>query len=156
MKQDYVINRIRLKELREALSLVSKVFLEYEAPDYCDEGIAEFMKFIEYAAIRQKLGKREFLMWTCKADEEIVGVLATRPPCHISLLFVAGEHQRRGIARCLLATVRDYYKTHYNYKEITVNSSPYAIAVYHRLGFKDISGEQTVNGIRFVPMRRSL
>jgi len=35
---------------------------------------------------------------------------------------------------------------------ITVNSSPYALEVYHRLGFIDKDREQTVDGIRFTPM----
>ena len=35
---------------------------------------------------------------------------------------------------------------------MTVNSSPYAVPVYHKLGFKDTGSEQMVNGLRFTPM----
>lgn len=39
--------RIILKEeMEEALDLVWKVFLEYEAPDYTEEGIMEFKRTI--------------------------------------------------------------------------------------------------------------
>ena len=38
-------------------------------------------------------------------------------------------------------------------KNITVNSSPYAVEFYHKKGFKDIDKEQTVNGIISTPMR---
>ncbi len=37
--------------------------------------------------------------------------------------------------------------------EITVNSSPYAVEVYHKLGFKDTAVEQISDGIRFTPMK---
>lgn len=156
MKQDHVIGKIKLKDLKEALALVRRVFLEYEAPDYNDEGITEFMKFIEYTAIKQELIKGRFRMWTCVDGEKIVGVLASRSPCHISLLFVDGAHQRKGTAKALLDKLIDFYKANYDYREITVNSSPYAVNIYHKLGFIDTDVEQTVNGIRFVPMKRPL
>ncbi|WP_460645598.1 GNAT family N-acetyltransferase [Lacrimispora brassicae] len=35
---------------------------------------------------------------------------------------------------------------------MTVNSSPYAVEIYHKLGFVDTDTEQLVNGIRFIPM----
>lgn len=37
--------------------------------------------------------------------------------------------------------------------EITVNSSPYAVKIYKHLGFVPTAEEQTVNGIRFTPMK---
>jgi hypothetical protein len=36
--------------------------------------------------------------------------------------------------------------------QVSVNSSPNAVPIYERLGFASWSPEQTVNGIRFVPM----
>lgn len=37
---------------------------------------------------------------------------------------------------------------------MTVNSSPYAVPVYEKLGFHATGSEQTVNGLRFTPMER--
>ncbi|WP_168733762.1 GNAT family N-acetyltransferase [Metabacillus sediminilitoris] len=39
-----------------------------------------------------------------------------------------------------------------NNSKLTVNSSPYALGIYHRLGFVESDKEQTINGIRFTPM----
>ena len=36
--------------------------------------------------------------------------------------------------------------------KLTVNASPYAKDVYHRLGFEAADAEQTITGIRFIPM----
>jgi len=55
------------------------------------------------------------------------------------------------MARSLFQTVKEICKKQDNISKITVNSSPYAVEVYHHLGFVDIDKEQTVNGIRFTP-----
>jgi predicted GNAT family N-acyltransferase len=39
---------------------------------------------------------------------------------------------------------------------MTVFSSPYAAGFYRKMGFADTDAEQTVNGIRFIPMKRSV
>lgn len=38
-------------------------------------------------------------------------------------------------------------------QEFAVNSSPYAVEIYRHLGFEEVDQEQTVNGIRFTPMK---
>ncbi len=71
-----------------------------------------------------------------------------RNASHISMLFVKKEFHRQGIAKTLLK----YMISQTNTNAITVNSSPYAVPIYHRLGFVDTDSEKTVDGIRFTPM----
>ena len=139
--------------ISDALELVWQVFIEFEAPDYSDEGVAEFKKFIEPRSIIEMILDDKLFMWGCFDRNRIVGVIATRPPCHISLLFVNKRYHRQGIARSMYNTILDFYKTNSVYTEMTVNSSPYAIGAYHSLGFEDTNTEQTLNGIRFTPMK---
>lgn len=40
-----------------------------------------------------------------------------------------------------------------NHPIYTVNSSPYAVPVYHKLGFIDMDSEQLADGMRFTPMK---
>ena len=149
MIDQYSFGVLKLEQLNEALALIRDVFNEYEAPDYSDEGIQEFMRFIEPVAISEKLTGNELQMWKCEDNGRIIGVLAARPG-HVCLLFVHGQYHRRGIARCLL----DKMIEHYDPSEITVNSSPYAVEAYRRLGFVDTDIEKTVNGMRFTAMKR--
>lgn len=79
--------------------------------------------------------------------------MATRGYNHICLLFVKKEYHRLGIARKLFKQALEICKTQQNIHEMTVNSAPFSIEVYHRLGFMDTGQEQTVNGMRFTPMR---
>lgn len=67
-------------------------------------------------------------------------------------MFVNKEYHRQGIAKSLFQTVEERCKSEDNLSKITVNSSPYAIEVYHCLGFFDTDKELTANGIRFTPM----
>lgn len=153
MTDSYKIKILKPSDLRDALHLVWETFLEFEAPEYSDEGIQEFRSFIELSSIADMQSKSELILWGCFEKNKIIGVIAIKPPCHISLLFVDKNYHRQGIARALYNTVLDYYKPNHECPVTTVNSSPYAAEAYRRLGFVATDTEQTVNGIRFIPMQ---
>ena len=138
-------------KLYEVLELVRDVFMKYEAPDYTDEGIEEFLRFLDPDEITDMLEEEKMKIWICEHKDKIVGMIACRED-HINLLFVRGEHHRKGVARHLLNIMIDHYKP----STITVNSSPYALEAYKRLGFTETAPEKTENGIRFTPMIRVL
>ena len=137
------IRKIQENEMKNALDLVWKVFLEYEAPDYTKEGVEEFKKAIDD---KNWTNAREF--YGAFNDENLCGIIATKDKSHIALFFVDGKLHNQGIGRKLF----EYIKTLNDKGYFTVNSSPYAKEIYHHLGFKDTSEEQCVNGLRFIPM----
>ena len=47
----------------------------------------------------------------------------------------------------------EYLKENSSNDEFTVNSSPFAVPVYHKLGFVDTNTEQLTDGIRYTPMK---
>lgn len=139
-------------DISDALDLVWTVFSEFEAPEYDPDGINVFRDYIAYDSISEMLSAGTMRVWGSFEGDVLTGVIATRGPGHISLFFVYKEYQRRGIARALFAVVEQYCRNlHLN--SITVNSSPYAVAVYRRLGFVDTDLETVTNGMRFTPMR---
>lgn len=146
------IKKIGKEDLDKALGLVWEVFQEFEAPNYSNQGIEEFKKFISYNTIAEKLDKEELFILGCYDNEKLAGVIATRNISHICMLFVSSEYHKRGIATRLFQRILEDVKMYSNTAQITVNSSIYAIDVYHRLGFIDLGDEQKVNGIRFIPM----
>lgn len=144
MELKYFIREIRQEEVEKVLSLVWKVFQEYEAPDYTKEGVEEFYKSIHDENYLSKL-----CWYGAFVQEELVGIIATRNEgTHIALFFVEGKYHRQGIGKRLCQTVQSVN----NSNKMTVNSSPYAVPIYHKLGFKDTDTEQVVNGLRFTPM----
>lgn len=138
------IREIKKEEMADALALVWKVFQEFEAPDYSKEGVDAFSQTLKDESYLSML--RTFGAYL---EGTLVGVIATRSEgTHIGFFFVDGKYHRKGIGRKLFETI----KTLCPAKRMTVNSSPYAIPVYHKLGFADTDKEQTVDGIRFTPM----
>ncbi len=137
------MERVTVRELeqtQQALELVWRVFLEFEAPDYSPEGVREF-----YQSIHDETYLSKLKFYGAFLGEELVGVIATRSGgTHIALFFVDGDHQRQGVGKTLFETVRR--------GGMTVNSSPYAVPVYKKLGFHETAPEQSVNGLRFTPM----
>jgi len=139
-----------------AMELVLRIFMEFEAPEYAEEGVAEFQAFIEPSTITSKMESGEFLLWGAFYQERVVGIIAIKPSLHISLMFVDKQYHRRGIARRLFDTVLNCRNVINGHDRVTVNSSPYAVNVYRRLGFQPTGTEQTINGLRFTPMEYTL
>ena len=138
------IRELRKKEYEAAIALSWRVFLEYEAPEYSQPGIEAF-----YRCIHDEEYVRRLKIYGAFERGRLLGVLATRSSGnHIALFFVDGKYHGRGIGRQLFnLAAADNYSGH-----MTVNSSPYAVEVYHHLGFSDLNCEQVTDGIRFTPM----
>ena len=139
------IRKIKEAEMTKALDLTWRTFLEYEAPDYTEEGIKEFKKCIDD---KEWVEARDFY-GAFDDENRIVGVIATKDLSHIALFFVDGNYHRQGIGRKLYDKVKLLNENNF----FTVNSSPYAHEVYKHLGFIDTNEEQCVNGLKFYPMK---
>jgi len=144
----------------EAVSeLISRTFRRHIAPGYSDEGVREFLSYIEPSAMRNRSGNHSTLVTTVREVivGVIVGVIEVRDHDHISLLFVDSSFQRRGIAGelldCALAISR---RERPELETVSVHSSPNAVPAYKSLGFRVERPEQVESGIRFVPMTRQL
>lgn len=136
--------------------LVWEVFQKYEAPDYPEEGVKTFRAFIEPDNIKDMICNNGFQIYCCFDNKKLVGVMAFRDKSHISLLFVHEDYHRQGIARTLLNNALDDLKEEENISQITVNSSPYAQAIYERMGFIATDKLQQQNGLLFIPMVRDV
>lgn len=139
------IKKIDDLQIGQALDLIWETFLQFEAPDYSAEGLQSFRAFIENKEILQTL---EF--WGAYDDGELKGVIAANENRkHICCFFVKAEYHRQGIGKKLWEFLLDNSQN----EIITVNSSPYAVPVYHKLGFADTDTEQLTDGIRYTPMK---
>jgi GNAT superfamily N-acetyltransferase len=143
-------------ETADLAACVLKVFTEFVAPLYAREGVAAFKKFIAPDLMSERLAAGN-IVWVAASGSKIVGVIEMRENRHIALLFVDASCQRQGIARELIrravAVCRERAP---GLHTIAVNASPNAVPAYCKLGFQPAGEEQTVNGIRFIPMARVL
>ena len=148
------IRMIRESELDEALDLVLKVFMEFEAPDYSPEGVESFVKdIIHNENFREGCISGSFRMYAAFENGKVIGVLTLRKKSHIMLFFVQKEYQKHGVGRALFEyALKELYRGESIPSSITVNSSPYGVQFYKRLGFVPTAEEQEKHGIRYVPM----
>lgn len=138
------IETIAQENLAQALALVERVFMQFEAPDYLPEGTITFRAFLHDPEAVALL-----VFYGAYVEDQLVGVLATRGNSHIALFFVEPCFQRQGVGRALFQAAREACLL----DEMTVNASPYAIEIYKKLGFHALSEEQLKDGIRFTPMK---
>lgn len=138
------IKVLKKSEYPQALNLAWEVFKQYEAPDYPKEGIEAFHNSINDPSYIDQLR-----IYGSYDNNKLVGILATRSNGkHVALFFVNGTYHKQGIGRHLFeAAIKDNTTG-----QMTVNSSPYAVEVYHHLGFTDTNTEQQTDGIRYTPM----
>ncbi len=155
MPEEIVIRRASVEDWEPAMEMVWKTFLKFEAPDYGEEGMKNFLDFISGEQLFQMFSVGEYPVWiaVCESDgrEEIVGVASLRAGNHISLLFVEERHQKQGIGKKLVKAMQEHIISLGRVK-MTVNSSPYGEGFYHKLGFLDTEKRKQTDGIIYTPM----
>lgn len=146
------IRTILENEWEDAMRLAWDTFILFEAPEYSKEGIQSFKNFVKDPILKTLYLEGKYKVLAAFDKDIMVGIVGVRNETHISLLFVDSEYHRRGIASELLKQM--FYNTfrEYGKREMTVNSSPYAVGFYHKIGFSDTNIEQTTDGIRYTPM----
>lgn len=139
-------------DVLDVSKLVARVFNEFNAPGYSAKGVQEFHRYSQPSAFHARQQTDHFALIS-RVQDQVVGMIEVREYHHVSLLFVAPEFQRRGIAKELLH--RALLLCHANepkLAKISVNSSPYAVPIYEKLGFCRTGEQQVSNGISFIPM----
>jgi ribosomal protein S18 acetylase RimI-like enzyme len=151
-----MIKEVSKKDLKEALDLVNQVFSEFVAVDYSEQGVKSFEDYLKtkYDEVSSDIETGHKKLWGYYQGDEIIGVIATRGVSHIALMLVDKHHHRKGIARQLFDNVLEELRNNPDVTQITVNSSPYAVSIYERLGFTKTDEQQEKDGIVYIPMAR--
>lgn len=85
-------------------------------------------------------------------NDKITGILAVDVKLnHICLFFVDKNLQNTGIGTALFKRFLNESMP----KPVTVNSSPFAVKVYEKLGFTATGSRQVSDGIVYISMRYS-
>jgi len=130
-----------------AAAMVRRAFALQVAPGLPPEGEATFRAIADARALEERLatGSRA---WVAVAEDGRVVGYAEREGTHLYLLFVHPEHQRRGIARRLLAAAVAGIPG----ATVTVHATAYALPAYTRLGFRVTGPAFTRGGLTATPM----
>lgn len=149
---NYIIRQTEPGEVRAALDLALRVFMEYEAPLYGKEALEKFIN--DCILSKQYAGNYisgRHLILGAFAGDKIVGMMSERGDGHISMAFVDKAYHRQGIATSMMEKMTVELKLR-GYNTITLNSSPYGLPFYRHFGFTDTGPEQKKDGFIFTPM----
>ncbi|MBU2601335.1 MAG: GNAT family N-acetyltransferase [Actinobacteria bacterium] len=136
------------------LALVMAGFDEFVRPDFTDEGVAEFERSARSFVLDRP---DDHFLAVAEEGDRLLGMLDLRDGSHIALFFVDAGRQGRGIGRSLLAHAIERCRVaDPDVGTMSVNSSPWAVPAYERLGFVAVDVESELKGIRFVPMIKQL
>ena len=87
------IRNIRTEEWEDAMALVWRTFLKYEACDYEEEGVRSFLDFITDERLKKLHMIGEYPVMAAFCGQKMVGVASMRSINHISLLFVDSKNR---------------------------------------------------------------
>ena len=152
MDDTILFRKMRAGDEYAVSELIIRTFNKFIALGYSTRGVEQFLKGIrvEHVLARLQTGR---LILVAVTKKGIVGIIEVKDYNHASLLFVDAKHHRKGIARGLLKRALAICQNHNpDITKFTVNSSPYAVHIYKKLGFQQLGQERVENGMRFTPM----
>ena len=154
--ENYTFRMAVEKDWEPAMKLAWETFLIFEAQEYGEEGIESFRDFISDQRLKNMFLKGEYQMMVALHEDEIIGFITVRNRSHISLLFVNKKYHRQGIGSILIEKMGEYLITEVGVDYMTVDSAPYALEFYHKLGFWDLAPRQQKQGIIYTSMKKNL
>ena len=154
--ENYTFRMAVEKDWEPAMKLAWETFLIFEAQEYGEEGIESFRDFISDQRLKNMFLKGEYQMMVALHEEKVIGFITVRNRSHISLLFVNKKYHRQGIGSILIEKMGEYLITEVGVDYMTVDSAPYALEFYHKLGFWDLAPQQQKNGIIYTSMKKNL
>ena len=145
-----IVNLANRKEYPLLIDLAKTVFQRFTAKDFTEEGVDEFLRYLD-ALPHRPIFSHFVLM--AMLNNELAGMMEVRDFSHISLFFVREEYQGCGVGKAALAEALNICLHRRPFlAELTVNSSPFAVEIYKKLGFSALGPMREKNGIRFTPM----
>lgn len=131
-------------------SLLTESAERFFANDFTPAGYQHFLTEITPDEVLGRLSGN-YVFWVAEEQDKIIGVCAVKEKSHLYYLFTSHEHQRKGVARSLWESAKQFMLAN-GAEKITVNASNFAVPAYERLGFRCVQATQEKNGIYFNPM----
>lgn len=150
----YCIRWAGVEDWEPAMKMIWRTFLRFEAADYSEEGIRNFLDFITDERLFHSFLRGEYQMMVAVDGEQLIGAASVRNRNHLSLLFVDEPYHRQGIGRHLLDRFCAYLKTEMGERYMSLKAAPYAVGFYLKIGFQAVSPEEEIGGMRVTSMEK--
>lgn len=146
------IRPMRNTDTKDVQRLILTVFDEFVAPGYSRQASRTFRRQTRRQLHSPEQGEGETRL-VAVAGHELIGVIGMRDVSHIHWLWVRKDWHHKGVARRLIGQgIAVVTEREPRAKKITLNSSPYAVPFYLRLGFNVSGSDFDQKGIICTPM----
>ena len=149
------VEPLNRKQIKQASRLAWESFCETIAPGYEKQGVSAFRELIKPARLSDAVERGELQLFGCFGAEGMKGMLALQEQAHISLLFVKTECRGQGVGSLLLLQAEQFCRQN-GTQRLTVNAAPGSEAFYSKSGFAPQEAEQERDGMRIIPMAKTL
>ena len=150
---NFQIRQATAEDIRPALDLALRVFMEDDSQDYGPEHTQRMRISIEerIANLDIYLPGNRLIFVALDDNKKVIGIIETYGNNRISLMFVDSEYRRQGIATELMRRMVHELKIR-GFDKIVLNSSPNGLLFYRHFGFTIIETEKNINTPWKTPM----
>lgn len=149
---DLWIRPLRPSEVASASALVRESFVRLASGDWEDEARQRFVHDCDPDGLGLKITAASYSAGAFRGDR-LLGFLLMPSPTVLGMLFVHPNSLRQGIATALWESARFRLKSGFpQVTTVELNSTPFALGFYRRLGFVPLSAEFIREGARAVRM----
>lgn len=146
-----IVRRMEEKDVEAVSATCMASFLRSVADTLSEEGVSTFSNIAASHAFLDRM-KGDNLILVAEKDGKIEGVIELKEGCHVAMLFIIPERQKKGIGRKLLSSALNHAK----FETVTVSASLPSVPAYEKYGFecKGEVGESA--GLLYQPMEIKL
>ena len=142
---------------QEVYELVIRVFQQKVAPVYSRGGCEKFLGMISPEGLSEIANGNNSFVILAKYEEMPIGMLTVRDESHIALFFVDSRYQGEGIGKHLMDEAKRLcLEKNPSLTAVTVSSSPNSVSFYQAVGFEALGDEVDEDGMRFLPMQKTI
>lgn len=146
-----LIRRMEEEDVEVVSTICMESFLQSVAGTLPEEGVSTFSRVADGAAFLGRM-KADNLMLVAEDDGVIRGVIELKEGRHLAMLFVAPDHQRKGVGTLLLSAALDHAKVN----TVTVRASLSSVPAYRKYGFECSGDVGESAGLIYQPMALQL
>ena len=152
------IKILNSKEAKTAVEFSRSVFNSMVRPNLNEPSTAMYFdQYMKEDEIAKQVEDETLTIWGAFEQDTLVGVSALMNNGHVTMMYMHPCVARKGYAKQLIKTMRNYGRMVYGYDYITVNASPvWTVEFFKKCGFTVIP--QNNNGFNgqpqsFVPLK---
>lgn len=147
------IRQATVADAPEISQLIQAVAQEFVMDDFLTEKAkAQFFDSTAATSIAEYI-QGNYVYWVATANNTMLGTIAIKEHQHIFHLFIAPQHQGKGIASLLWDKAYRHAMQMGKPNTFTVFSSSSAQNIYKKWGFRPTKDFLIKNGIRSIPMQ---